>query len=81
MYETVYKSYTKKKKGGLTTKCYGQLLEGSLKRQRERQAVEKGMGEAEDQCGWSNHFMVPTAGHLYSIISPKLSNPPYAHPA
>ena len=55
--------------GGLTTKCYGQLLEGSLKRQRERKAVEKGMGEAEDQCGWSNHFLVPTAGHLYSIVT------------
>ena len=46
MYETVYKSYSGRQKGGLTTKCYGQLF------------------EAEDQCGWSNHFMVPTAGHL-----------------
>jgi hypothetical protein len=27
------------------------------------------MGEAEDQCGWNNHFMVPTAGHLYSIVT------------
>lgn len=69
MYETVYKSYSERQKGGLATKCYGQLFEGSLKRQRERQAVEKGMGEAEDQCGWSNHFMVPTAGHLYSIVT------------
>ena len=40
MYETVYKSYSERQKGGLTTKCYGQLFEGSLKRQRERQGYQ-----------------------------------------
>ena len=34
MYETVYKSYSERQKGGLATKCYGQLFEGVLSGER-----------------------------------------------